>query len=192
MKKTFLLITLTIVALVRAQSMQDILNIPGPIVFHEQEYFLHWSKANSKVYFTQNFLPRDQHIDTFENLIAFNYFNADIDIEMAVRQKIESVQKLREKDKSVTLNMMQSPDNSEYIVEYSFTISPETTPPFLEYNLYKFSKLKSEKKPLLITTYTRRFYTNLKEARKTIVKEKDMMMTEIANFNPPDIKLISK
>ena len=192
MKKAFLLIAFTIISIVKAQSMQDILNIPGPIMFNNQEFFLHWSKPSSKILSIQNFLPRDEHFDNFENLLAFNYFDADIDIEMAVRQKIESAQKLKERDKSAHINMIQSPDSTEFIVEYHYTEYPKTTPAFLEYNLYKFSKLGTEKKPLLITAYTKRFYTNLKEAKKTISKERNFLLEELINLRPTNIKPIRK
>ena len=176
----------------RAQSVQDYLSVPGPLTFDGTEFFLNWSKKNSKIFTIQQFLPRDEYMNEFENLITFNYFLKDIDPEVAVRQKIESVQNQIRSDKFGSVNMIQSPDGKEFIVEYTTSHSTDTTKSYFEYNIYRFKKYHlQESKSLLILSYTKRYYDDFKNSKKINSKEKSKLLTEMVNFVIPEIKVIN-
>ncbi len=190
MNKILLIIALISTLLLRAQSVQDIMSVPGPLTFNGTEYFLNWSKQNSKILSIQQFLPRDEYLNEFENLLTFNYFNKDIDMEMAVRQKIENVQNLAKDDKFASVNMIESPDGKEFIVEYTLSQSDGSSKPFFEYNIYRFKKIAlQEYKTLLILSYTKRYYDDFKNAKKINNKEKGSLLTEMVNFVIPEIKV---
>ena len=85
LKKIFLLLLLSSLSLMKAQDVPDLLSIPGPIEYDGTEYFLSWSKPMSKTLFRQQYLPSDERIEDFTQLLDFSFFNKEIEMELAVR-----------------------------------------------------------------------------------------------------------
>lgn len=175
-------------------SVTDLLSVPGPIEFHGDEFFLSWSRQNSKTLSVQQYLPRDEKIEDFTELLNFSYFNKEIDIEMAVRQKVESVQYLMGKDKFAKVNVSESPDKTEYIVDYTVSEGIEKGTPFLEYNIYRFKNYdKAGAKSFLILSYAKRIYgSDYKGATKTFARQRDELLTAMIEYKIPEIKLINQ
>jgi len=173
----------------KAQEAKDILNIPGPLLFDNNEYFLTWSKQNSKILSIQQFNTREENKEVYTTALIFNYFDKDIDIEMAVRQKIENIQNIAKDDKFAAVNMSESPDGSEYIVDYITSNDTNKETPFLEFSIYRFKKYGAQpNKPLLIFAFTKRYYGDFKIAKKTNAKERGHLLTEAAKFVIPGIQ----
>ncbi len=170
----------------------DRLSIPGPIEFNGTEFFLAWSKQNSKTLNIQQFLPRDETILNFEQLLNFSYFNKDIDLEEAVRGKVGSVQKATEKDKFGSVNVAESPDGKEFIVDYTISNAEGKSGPYIEYNVYRFKKYDTENKPLLIFSYSKRIYGDLKPSSKALSRQRDALMTMVIEYKIPAITVINQ
>ncbi len=173
-------------------SVTDRLSISGPIDFNGTEFFLSWSKQNSKTLTLQQFLPRDERIEDFQQLLNFSYFNKDIDLEEAVKSKITSVQKSIEDDKFGTVNVIESPDGKEFIVDYTISSSEDLKETFIEYNVYRFKKYESENKPLLILSYSKRIYDDLKPSAKALSRQRDALLTQLIEYKIPSITVINQ
>lgn len=193
-KKVFFIITVLSLGLIKSQeAVVDRLSVSGPIEYDAVEYYLCWSKQQSKTLTIQQFLPKDETIEEFNQLLNFSYFNKDIDLELAVRQKVESIQNLEKKDKYVKVNVTESPDGKEFIVDYSVSGTTDKEDSFIEYNIYRFKKYDSkENKPLLILSYSKRIYGDLKSAYKNLYRERDHLMTAIIEYKIPEITIINQ
>ena len=171
-----------------AQEVVDKIGVPGPIEFNETEFFLSWNKV-SKILYTQQYLPRDESIEKFNQVINYNFFDKDIDLEQAVKQKVASVQKAGEKDKYAEVNVSESPDGKEYIVDYMQSQTPEKGDSFIEYNVYRFKKIEGTKKQFLILSYSKRMYGDLKSASKLLQKQRDNLLTQLIEYAIPPLSL---
>ncbi len=194
LKKIVLISLLSFMALFKAQENQvaDLLHIPGSIELNGTEYFLVWSKQASNTLFRQQYLPRDEKIEDFNQILDFSYFNKEIDIELAVRQKVESIQHRQEKDKYAKANVSESPDGKEYIVDYFISESPKDGTPYIEYNIYRFRQYeKGEQKSFLILNYGKRSYGDLRTGSKFLNKQRDVLMTAMIDFKIPEIKVVA-
>lgn len=189
-RKLFFFIFALSLGLTKAQEeVQDLINIPGPIEFNGTEFYRTWSKQQSKTLTVQQYLPNDEKIEDFNQLLNFSYFNKDIDIELAVRQKVESIQKKAETDKFAKINVSESPDGKEYIVDYTISAEPPTATPYIEYNIYRFKKYDAEPKPLLIFSFAKRMYGDLKSSSKSLMKQRDQLLTAAIEYKIPEIKI---
>lgn len=190
-KKIFLLLFIASLGLIKAQgSVADLISVPGPIDLDGTEFLLSWSKQPSKTLYRQQFLPRDEQIENFTQLLDFSFFNKEIDIELAVRQKVESIQNRAEKDKFAKVNVSESPDGKEYIVDYFISEAPSKGDSYIEYNVYRFKKFDAgTQKSFLILSYAKRSYGDLKSAAKSLNKERDRLMTNIIEYKIPEIKV---
>lgn len=171
----------------------DFISIPGPVELNATEFFLVNSKQFSKTYFRQQYLPADQKVDDFNELLDVSYFTKEIEMELAVRQKVESIQQRESKDKFAKVNVTESPDGKEYIVDYYISESPEKGSPYIEYNIYRFKTIETGSgKNFLILNYAKRMYGDLKSSAKSIAKQRDNLMGVIIEFKVPEIKITDK
>ncbi|QBO56962.1 hypothetical protein [Chryseobacterium salivictor] len=193
-KKIFLLLFISTLSFVKAQgSVPDLLSIPGPIEYDGTEYFLSWSKPMSKTLYRQQYLPSDERIEDFTQLLDFSYFTKEIEMELAVRQKVEGIQQRAKSDKFTKVNVVESPDGKEYIVDYFISESPEKGSSFIEYNVYRFKKYDNgTSKSFLILSHAKRMYGDLKSAAKSLARQRDHLITTMIEFKIPEIKVAAK
>lgn len=193
LKKIFLLLIISSLSLIKAQDdVADILSIPGPIEFNDTEFLLAWSKQPSKTLFRQQFLPRDERIEDYNQLLDFSFFNKEIEMELAVRQKVESIQKREGKDKFAKVNVTESPTGDEFIVDYFISEAPENGDSYVEYNVYRFKQFENAgQKSFLILFYSTRIYGDLKSSAKALAKKRDLLITNMIEFKIPAIKPVN-
>lgn len=190
-KKIFLLFFISTLSFVKAQvNVPDLLSIPGPIEYDGTEYFLSWSKPMSKTLFRQQYLPADERIEEFVQLLDFSFFNKEIEMELAVRQKVEGIQQRAKTDKFAKVNVVESPDGTEYIVDYFISESPEKGDSFVEYNVYRFKNYNNgTSKSFLILNHAKRMYGDLKSSAKSLARQRDHLITTMIEFKIPEIKV---
>jgi len=160
----------------------DRLNIPGPLTFNESEYFLTWSKQNSTTWAQQQYLLRDDDFKNYKELINISYFDKEIDIDNAAKQKVEYVEKRKERtqDKYSFVNVTESPDGKEIIVDYLVTVVPQEGESYAEYNIDRFKNFDTnEKKSFLIFSYSKRIAGDLKYSSKALSKERSRLMEAV-------------
>lgn len=168
----------------------DRLNIPGPLTFRENEYFLTWSKQNSPTWAQQQYLLRDDDFKNYKELINISYFDKEIDMEMAAKQKVDYVEKLKEKnqDKYAFVGVTESPDGKEMIVDYLITVSPKEGESYAEYNIDRFKSFDANgKKSFLIFSYSKRLAGDLKYASRSLSKERSKLMEAVITTAVPPV-----
>lgn len=190
-KKIFLLLLISSLSFVKAQeTAASILSFANPIEYDGAEFFLAQSKQRSKTLFQEQYIPKDENLGDFNQLLDFSFFNKEIEMELAVRQKVEAIQQRASKDKFAKVNVTESPDGKEYIVDYFISETPEKGDPFIEYNVYRFKQFENgTQKSFLILSYAKRMYGDLKSAAKSLAKQRDHLMATMIEFKIPEIKV---
>ena len=193
-KKFTILFFITALSFLKAQDdAVDLISVPGPIEFNDTEFLLAWSKQPSKTLFRQQFLPRDERIEDYNQLLDFSFFNKEIEMELAVRQKVESIQKRGEKDKFSKVNVTESPAGDEFIVDYFISEAPENGNSYVEYNVYRFKQFENGgQKSFLILFYSTRIYGDLKSSAKALAKKRDQLITNMIEYKIPAITPVNK
>lgn len=163
------------------------LNIPGPLTFNENEFILAMSRQNSVTWAQQQYIMRDDVLNNYKELINISYFDKEIDMETAIKQKVEFVEKRRSKDKYSFVNVTESPDGKEIIVDYLTTETPAEGEPYAEYNLDRFKNFDTGgKKSFIIFSYSKRIAGDLKYASRSLSKERSRLMeAAITTAIPP-------
>lgn len=111
-------------------------------------------------------------------------------MDLAVRQKVESIQQREEKDKFAKVNVTESPDGKEYIVDYFISEAPEKGNSFIEYNIYRFKQYDNgTQKSFLILAYATRIYGDLKSAARSLAKQRDHLLATMIEYKIPEIKV---
>ncbi len=190
LKKIFLLVLIGSLTFVKAQET-DLLSIPNPVEYDGTEFFLVRAKQRSNTLFQQQYIPKDEQLENFNQIIDFSFFNKEIEMELAVRKKVESVQS-RKDDKFAKVNVTESPDGTEYIVDFYISEAPEKGDSFVEYDIYRFKKFDNgTQKSFLMLNYAKRIYGDLKSAAKLLAKQRDQLMTGMIEYKIPEIKVLA-
>ena len=194
LKKFTILFFIVALSFLKAQDdAVDLISVPGPIEFNDTKFLLAWSKQPSKTLFRQQFLPRDERIEDYNQLLDFSFFNKEIEMELAVRQKVESIQKRGEKDKFSKVNVTESPAGDEFIVDYFISEAPENGNSYVEYNVYRFKQFENGgQKSFLILFYSTRIYGDLKSSAKALAKKRDQLITNMIEYKIPAITPVNK
>ena len=181
----------TSATLIHAQETEtSILSFPNPIEYDGTEFYIIQSKQRSKTLFQEQYIPKDENLRDFNQLLDFSFFNKEIEIELAVRQKVESVQQREKKDKFAKVNVTESPDGKEFIVDYFISEAPENGDSYIEYNIYRFKNMENGgQKSFLIMSYAKRMYGDLKSAAKALAKHRDHLMATMIEYKIPEIKV---
>ena len=190
-KKIFLALFITSVSFLNAQeTATSILSFPNPLEYDGAEFYLTQSKQRSKTLFQEQYIPKDENLRDFTQLLDFSFFNKEIEIELAVRQKVESVQQREKKDKFAKVNVTESPDGKEFIVDYFISEAPENGDSYIEYNIYRFKNMENgSQKSFLIMSYAKRMYGDLKSSAKALAKQRDHLMATMIEYKIPEIKV---
>lgn len=168
----------------------DRLTVPGPLTFNENEYFLTWSKQNSATWAQQQYILRDDDLNNYKELINLSYFDKEINLETAVKQKVEYVEKRKERtqDKYSFVGVTESPDGKEIIVDYLVTVVPQEGESYAEYNIDRFKNFDvNGKKSFLIFSYSKRIAGDLKYASKALSKERNRLMEAVIKTVIPTV-----
>jgi len=174
----------------QAQENTDLISVPGPIELNGTEFFLTWTKQASKTLVRQQYLPSDEKIENFTQLVELSYFNKEIDIESAVRHKVEMIQDREKTDKLAKVNVSQNKDGTEYVVDYFISETPANGEPYVEYIVDRFVTIdKGAGKTFLIFSYVKRGYNNIKNEARAIAKMRDEILINVVEYQIPTITL---
>ena len=159
----------------------DRIGVKGPLNFNKQEYYLAWTATPSRSYVVQEYLPKGDSIDHFNKMLAIHFFITDMSVTEAVQDKIESLKKMQEKDPVCKYAIMESPDKSEFMVDFIVSVSKDNKVSIVEFNAWRYKRVDMGpgKKGVLVYAYSERSYgdaitafmTNLKTTRNALLNE---------------------
>lgn len=141
--------------------VKDYLHVPGPVKFDNVNYELAWSSHPADNYYKQEYLVKGDSLSHFDKMVLIDVLDDTVKPKDLVYLKIRSLESRKKTDAVVQYNLIQSPDSSEYILD--FTVS-EGSPKInlVEWNIYRYTSFtnKSGKKGVLLFGVSSRSYGN--------------------------------
>lgn len=173
----------------------DNLGVSGPLNFNEKTFNLAWSDKPNDNYYIQEYLPKGETLDHFNEMLSIHYFDTNIKLKDAVKQKINELNERKKTDGVCNYLITESPDGKEFIVDFLLGESEGDAMTTVEFNVYRYKQIEisKKKKGIMIYTYSKRsygdeitnFFKSLKNDRLTFINQ--MISTEI-----PAISIQSK
>jgi hypothetical protein len=160
-------------------SSKDYLNVPGPITFDHTSYVLKWSSHLADNYFKQEYGIPGESVDSFSNMIFIDAVVGSKKLSEIVSGKILELEARKLKDVVVNYKLIQSPDSTEYILDFVISQGGERLD-FVEWSIYRYKTFsdKSGRRGILIfgnsiRSYGNRieaFFSKLPNIRKRLIK----------------------
>lgn len=195
--KTAIYITslfLIICSTVKSQVIERI-GLKGPIDFNKTEFNLAWSQKPNANYFVQEYVPKNETVEKFNELITVNVFVLDTTVQNAVKQKINELIKRKETDKVCNFNLIESPDGKENILDCLLSVEKNGDLDIVEFIIYRYKQIELEnhQKALLIYSYSKRSYgKKIKKFLQGLSTERENLLNVMIAKEMPEIIISDK
>lgn len=185
---------LIIFSTVKSQVIERI-GLKGPIDFNKTEFNLAWSQKPNANYFVQEYVPKNETVEKFNELITVNVFVLNTTVENAVQQKINELIKRKETDKVCNFNVIESPDGKESILDCLLSVEKNGDLDIVEFIIYRYKQIELEnhQKALLIYSYSKRSYDkNIMKFLKGLSTEREHLLNVMISKEIPEIIINDK
>ena len=173
----------------KTEQVKDYLNVPGPIKFDNVSYNLAWSANPVANYYKQEYIIKGDSLERFNKMVLIDVLEDTLQVKDLVYMKINSLEKRKKEDAVVNYKLIQSPDSTEYIVDF---VLSEGTPivDFVEWNAYRYTAFtgKSGKKGVLLFGISIRSYgNNIPDFFGSLSDMRDKIITELISYKIPPV-----
>ena len=188
MKRRIHIIALFLITYYSAQSQTtDRIGLSGPIEFSKTKFSLAWSEKPNENYFVQEYLPKRETLEKFNQLITVNVFVVNIGVEEAINQKVSELTKRKETDRVCRFKMINSKDDKEKMLE---CLLGSEKIDIVEFIIYRYTQIELEnnKKALLVYSYSTRGYgEDVASFMERLKVKRNDLINEMSSMKMPDI-----
>lgn len=123
-----------------AQSAIEYFNAGNPIKYCGTDYFFVWSAQPQENYFVQEYLPKGESLDHYNQMFTVSVIFGDITPLEAVKAKIVELEQRKRTD-PIT-NYMVAENNGEYILEFIVSDSSDGEMNTVEVDMHYYKQMK--------------------------------------------------
>ena len=138
----------------------DRIGVAGPLVFNDTVFNLAWAAHPDETYYVQEYLPEGENVETFDQMLAVHVFLREVKPKKAVEQKAKELKKRSKIDPVCNYAIWNSPDKSEYIIDFIVGESENNISTLVEFDIYRYKEipLDNGEKGLMVLMYCKRGY----------------------------------
>lgn len=193
MKKLLYLTTILLMSFSTIQNDPiERIGLKGPIEFNKTKFSLAWSEKPNANYYVQEYLPKNETVENFNQLITLNVFVMDVSVEDAIQQKEKELTKRKETDEVCNFKMIESPDGKERILDCILSSGKNGKLDVVEFIIYRYKQIELENhnKALLVYSYSKRGYgENITSFLKNLRTERTDLLNIMISKELPKIKI---
>ncbi|WP_313003374.1 hypothetical protein [Chryseobacterium gleum] len=193
MKIKILILLLTIpLFYVNAQNtVNDYLNISGPIKLNQKEYKLVWSSHPNENYFKQEYISSNENINRYNSMVLIDFVKGDFNIKDVVDQKVAELQEMKKTNPVINYQIFENKE--EYILDFLISENSKNGKEILiaERNIYRYKNISNEKnKGVLLFAMSERGYPeNMDSFFNNLKSNTSKLIEAVGNYNLPDIEI---
>ena len=160
-------------------AVKDWLGISGPLRFGNTSFSLAWSDKPNEIYYVQEYLPKGESVDHFNQLLTVNLFNKPVGIDDAAHQKVAELNERKKTDANCNYAVNKSKDGKEYMIDFLLSEGAGDAA-IVEFNIYRYKQIETEdhNAALMVYAFSKRSYgsnitaflTNLKTERPSLLQ----------------------
>ncbi len=170
----------------------DRIGVAGPLTFNKTTFNLAWTDKPNDTYYIQEYLPQDEKVENFHQMLTLHLFDRDIKLKNAIKQKVQELENRKKTDPTCQYQVTESPDGKEFIVDFLLGESKGDKMTIMEFNLYRYKQveLNNKKKGILVYAYTKRAYgDDITPFLKNLRKDRGALLNVMIGSEIPTVKL---
>lgn len=170
----------------------DRLGISSPLRFNQTAFSLAWSSKPTATFYIQEYLPKGENVEHFNQLLTLRLINQDADLRSAVNEKITELEARKKTDVMCHYQVITNEQSKEVVVD--FLVSDKIGDPqaIVEFNVYRYQQVAvgATKRGVLIYAYSRRSYgSTVQPFLKGLTQTRRGAIDEMAKAKMPVVKL---
>jgi hypothetical protein len=173
----------------------DRIGVQGPLKFIKTEFILWWTDKPSEEYYIQEYLPKDEKVENFSQLMTIHLFDNKINVEKAVELKVNELEKRKKTDATCNYQVTESPDGKEFIVDFILGESMDGKMTIIEFNAYRYKQIQLTDKShgILVYAYSKRAYgDDITPFLKNLSGTRTEILNEMIEIELPEIKMAKR
>ncbi len=177
-----------------SNAVRDWLGVSGPLQFGNTSFSLAWSDKPNETYYVQEYLPRGENMDHFNQLLTVNLFDRPVGTEDAARQKVAELVERKKTDANCNYAVSRSKDGKEYVVDFILSQGAGNAA-IIEFNIYRYKQIETAdgKAALMVYAYSKRSYGDKITAFLTNLKaERSSLLQTVSTTQMPAVKIGDK
>jgi hypothetical protein len=180
------LVMLSAVAMlsVHAQSPQERLGVPGPVVFQGTTFAFAWSSNPSAGYFKQEYLPAGQTLERYEQMFIIEA-STSATPEGAAAAQLAMLKKRKGSDPTVTWDVIRNNATGEIILDF---ILSDSRADVVEWNAYRYAKLGKNGGVALYAISRRAYGDKTRDFLIVLKQNRPAAIRALATFDAPALK----
>lgn len=171
------------------------LSVPGPLTFNKATFNLAWTSNPNDNYYIQEYLPKNEKAEHFNQMLSIFLLVSDINLKDAVQQKINELETRKKTDATCNYVVNGNADKSEYMIDFIMGESKNDKAEIQEFNIYRYKQIevRDKKKAILVYAYSKRAYGDtITPFLKNLKTERVSLLNEMTASKMPEIKIVNK
>ena len=172
----------------------DRIGVKGPLIFNKSSFNLNWTDNPNETYYIQEYLPKGEKTERFNQMITIHLFNKGVLIKNAVQQKANELETRKTTDPICNYQVTESPNGKEYMVDFILGENQGNKSAITEFNIYRYKQVDlAGKKGILVYAYTKRAYGDESTAfLRNLKNERPVLLKTMAGTQIPAVKISGK
>jgi len=172
----------------------DRIGVRGPLIFNKTSFSLSWTDKPNDTYFIQEYLPKNEKSESFNQMLTLHLFDKDIKVKDAVKQKMKELEVRKKTDPTCNYQVTESPDGKEFMVDFLLGENKADKMTIIEFNIYHYKQvdLGDKKKAILVYAYSKRAYgDDITPFLKNLAKDRISLLNVMISSEKPSVKIAS-
>jgi len=170
----------------------DRINVKGPLEFNNENFCLSWSNKPNDNYYIQEYLPKGESSEHFNQMLTIHLFITNLDTKDAVQKKLNELETRKKTDPICNYSVNQSPDEKAFMVDFLIGESKADKMTIAEFNIYHYKKidLGNGRNGIVVYSYTKRSYGDgITKFLKNLGNDRNNYLNQIISTEIPTVKL---
>lgn len=168
----------------------DKLGVKGPLSFNKTAFNLSWVSNPNKNYYVQEYLPKNEKEEHFNQMLSIFLLVGNTKTEDAVKQKTDELTARKSTDPTCNFIVNKSADGKEFILDFVLGEND-----IEEFNIYRYKQIDvgSKEKAILMYAYSKRAYgKNITPFLQNLKTERTILLNEMAAAQMPSVTLSNR
>jgi hypothetical protein len=168
-----------------AQSVKEMLGVPGPISFQDTEFALAWSSRPSPGYIKQEYVPAGEQPERFNQMFMIEA-DTNATPQAAAAAQVDMLKKRKGTDPVVNYDLIRNDATGEIILDFLMSDSG-TGEVIVEWNAYRYAPLSKDGGVALYAISRRGYGDGAKPFLQGLKQNRHPAINALAAFDAPKL-----
>lgn len=172
-----------------ATQTTNYLNTIQKIKYRNTNFHLSWSSHPSENFYVQEFIPSDNVVEKYKQMISISVITEGVTAEDAIVQKISELEQRKSTDPMVQYTVSTNKATGELLLEFTLSQGNGDANTIVEWNVYRYSSFIGKNSSLLFSLSKRGYGQGIPAFTKDLNTNSARYFSDFTALKTPQITL---